>query len=124
MTLSSGQPLRGNPAIVDSTQGRYGARARYSLAEAPGLRVRRLDLDAGQIVPWHHHTHITETFFCMEGPMKVKTRSPDAVHVLGPGETCEVPPGQAHRVSGVADGACRFMSVQGVGTYDFIRVED
>jgi len=101
--------------------GRYPALRRMTIVEVPSLRVRELTLAAGQRVPWHFHTHVTERFFCMEGPMQVLTRDPDRAHVLGPGQVCTVEPGVPHQVSGVEDGACKLMSVQGVGKYDFVR---
>jgi len=101
----------------------YEVEKRVTVAEAPGLRVRELALAQGQCVPWHHHTHITDTFFCMQGPMLVCTRNPHGRHVLHPGETLGVGPGTPHRVTGLDDGACRFMIVQGVGTYDYVPGE-
>ena len=95
-----------------------------TIAEAPGLRVRELALSPGQCVPWHRHSRITDTFFCMEGPMVVATRDPEARHVLQPGGTLAVPPGTPHRVTGLDDGPCRFMVIQGVGQYDYVPVDD
>jgi len=54
--------------------------------------------------------------------MVVETRAPRHVYRLLPGERCAVPPKTAHYVHGEADGACRFLIVQGVGVYDFIAV--
>jgi hypothetical protein len=56
--------------------------------------------------------------------MQVMTRDPDVVQVLDPGEVYAVGPQIAHNVSGIDDGACKFITVQGVGVYDFISVED
>lgn len=108
---------------MSAPEGRYPAKQRETIAETPNLRVRLLALAKGQSVPWHYHNNITDTFFCMEGPMRVTTRNPDAVHVLEPGGTCAVGPGTAHLVTGVA-GPCKFIVVQGVGVYDFVAVED
>ncbi len=105
-------------------EGIYEAKARFTMAEAPGLRVRQLMLSAGQCVPWHYHNEITDTFFCMKGPMCVQTREPEAAHVLQAGETVAIPPGQPHYAAGVDDGACQFMLVQGVGTYDYVSIDD
>ena len=104
-------------------EGDYEAEARFTLAEAPGLRVRQLSLAAGQCVPWHYHSDITDTLFCMRGPLCVRTRNPDAVFVLDPGETVAIPPGRHHTVSGVGDRACQFMAIQGVGNYDYVAVD-
>ena len=107
---------------MGETKGRYPAARRVTIAETPGLRVRELTLAEGQCVPWHYHSNITDTFFCMEGPMQVTTRNPDQAHVLQPGGTFAVAPGVPHLVAGVDDGPCRFIVVQGVGVYDFVPV--
>ena len=75
---------------MSDTSADYPVEARATIAEVPGLRVRRLALGPGQSVPWHHHSNITDTFFCMEGPMQVLTRDPRATHVLDPGASCSV----------------------------------
>lgn len=100
----------------------YTVKNRETWAEAPGLRVRVLTLAAGECVPWHYHTTITDTFVCLEGPMQVETRAPRATRVLKPGETFAVPPKTAHVVTGVDGGPARFMIIQGVGEYDYVPV--
>lgn len=101
----------------------YAIRKRETVAEVPGLRVRKLSLATGQSVPWHTHTTITDTFFCMVGPMVVETDNPRARHILLPGETVAAEPGQPHYVHGVAMGPCKFMIIQGVGKYDYVAAE-
>ena len=54
----------------------------------------------------------------------MQTRGPEASHVLEAGETVAIPPGQHHYAAGVDGGVCQFMLVQGVGTYDYVSVED
>lgn len=90
-----------------------------TLAETPELRMVVLTLAAGQEVPWHWHSNVTDTFFCMAGPMVVETRAPREVFELSSGETCAVPAKRAHRVSGKNGGPCKFGVLQGIGTYDF-----
>jgi quercetin dioxygenase-like cupin family protein len=107
---------------MGETEGVYATRHRETIAEAPNLRVRLLALGEGQCVPWHYHNNITDTFFCMEGPMQVTTRDPEQVHVLAPGEIFAVAPGVAHLVAGVDDRPCKFIVIQGVGVYDFVPV--
>lgn len=109
---------------MQNNAGSYAVAGRETLAEVPGLRVRRLTLDAGQCVPWHYHSEITDTFFCMRGPMCIETREPTALQRLMPGESIAVPPGTPHYVRGEDDKPCQFMIVQGVGTYDFVSVKE
>ena len=109
---------------MSEPHGEYETELRETLAEAPGLRVRRLMLSAGQQVPWHSHSHITDTFICLAGPMRVTTRHPDAVHELGAGEMLTVPPSTPHLVTGIGDGTCSFVIIQGVGEYDYVALDD
>jgi quercetin dioxygenase-like cupin family protein len=102
----------------------YVIEGRELIAESAGLRVQVLTIGAGQCVPWHRHSEITDTFFCLQGPMLIETREPDASHHLTAGDRCSVPPGRAHFVSGEAGGRCRFVIVQGVGVYDYVPVDD
>ena len=86
------------------------------------MRAQVLTLAAGDTVPWHYHSTITDSFVCLDGPMVVETRAPRAVHRLMPGERCEVPPMTAHYVHGENGGPCRFLILQGVGDYDNVAV--
>lgn len=108
--------------MQDRNRGDYQLAGRELVAEGADLRVTVLTLDAGQCVPWHYHTDITDSFVCLSGRVVVETRAPRAIHVLSPGERCAVAPKVAHMVHGEHDGACEFMIVQGVGVYDFMPV--
>lgn len=105
---------------MDDNARSYKIENRELVAESDGLRVQILTIGPDQCVPWHYHSRITDTFFCLDGPMVVKTRSPEAERILQPGDSCAVPPGQPHIVSGRDGGRCRFVIVQGVGVYDFV----
>lgn len=98
----------------------YSIAADEVLAQDTQIKVSILTLSAGQHVPWHHHSNVSDRFFCMEGSMVVETRVPRAIHVLKPGETVIIPPRTAHYVHGQDHGPCKFMIVQGVGTYDYV----
>ena len=100
----------------------YHIEGRQLIAETADLRVQILTLAAGEEIPWHYHTEVTDSFICLEGPMLVETRAPRHDHRLTVGERCEVPANTAHRVSGTGGSACRFVIVQGIGAHDFILV--
>ena len=97
----------------------YVIERREVVAETDTLRVSILTLAEGQEVPWHYHSRVTDTFYCLEGTLSVETRSPKARHLLDVGESCAVAPKTGHRVTGQDGGRARFLIVQGVGTYDF-----
>ena len=89
------------------------------ITEADGMRVQVMTLAAGEEVPWHYHTAVTDVFVGLEGTVVIETRAPRARHELAPGNHCIVPPFTAHRVSGKDGGRCRVTLVQGVGEHDF-----
>lgn len=70
----------------------YQLKDRLLIAETAELRVQILTLGPGEEVPWHDHTNVTDTFVCLEGPMIVSTRGPDAARRLVVGKTYKVPP--------------------------------
>ena len=94
--------------------------ARELIAEVDGLRTSILTIGPGQCDPWHHHSIVTDTFFCIEGPMQIALRNPEEQRVLAPGETTAVQSLRPHRVSGIEGGRCKFLIIQGVGHYDFV----
>lgn len=101
----------------------YDVEDREMVAETPDLRVVILTLGPGHVVPWHFHSNVTDTFFCMEGPMIVTTQGGRNKTELAAGERYAVPSRTAHHVSGKDGGRCKFAIVQGIGTYDFVSVD-
>jgi quercetin dioxygenase-like cupin family protein len=87
--------------------------------ETPDLRVVRLTLAAGECVPWHWHSAITDRFVCLEGGIEIETRAPKALHRLEPGQEAAVAAKVAHIVRNRIDGISRFLVIQGVGAYDY-----
>lgn len=82
---------------MNDSNAAYEIEGRELIADAPGLRVQVLTIGPEQCVPWHHHTEISDTFFCLEGPMIVETREPEAAVRLEVGQRTTVPPGQPRR---------------------------
>ena len=72
--------------MQNRSRGSYPIAGREIVAEGTDLRVSVLTLDAGQCVPWHYHSEITDSFVCLEGPMVVETRAPRHLYRLAPGE--------------------------------------
>jgi quercetin dioxygenase-like cupin family protein len=100
----------------------YTIEDREVVAETPELRVSVLTLGPGQLIPWHCHSRVTDTFFCLEGEIRVETRAPRGAFRLKPGERCAVSAKHAHEVTNAGAGRARFLIVQGIGTYDYIPV--
>ena len=117
----SGHPDRSQEG-VEPPSGAYTVEKREVLAQTPDLRMTILTLAGGQEVPWHCHTHVTDTTFCLEGPMVIETREPEGRVELTAGQTYAIPARRPHRVHGKDNGRCKFAVLQGVGPYDFKRL--
>jgi quercetin dioxygenase-like cupin family protein len=106
-----------------SDQPSYKVEKREVLAQVPDLRMVVLTLAAGQEVPWHFHSNVSDTFFCLEGPMVIETHEPEGAVELTAGQTHAIPAQRAHRVHGKGGGRCKFAILQGIGKYDFRPVD-
>jgi len=90
------------------------------IAQTPELRVTEYVLPPGKIHRWHHHSEVTDRFYCLEGVISVELKTPADRLLLGPGETCTVTPGVVHRAGNATAEQSRYLLVQGIGRYDFV----
>src|SRR6187431_13382 len=54
----------------------YEVERRDRHAERPGFRISELQLSPTQTVPWHFHTNISDTFYVLEGQMRLFLQNP------------------------------------------------
>lgn len=94
-----------------------------TLIETGDVRVRILSLALGEATAWHHHSAVTDRMVCLQGPVAVECRDPEARYELPAGGYCEVAVNRVHRVVNLSAGEARYLLVQGVGRYDFNRVD-
>ena len=105
---------------VKDTTHLYEVERRARHAERPGFRISELQISATQKVPWHYHSHVQDTFFVLEGKLRVFLRDPKEEVRLGPGETYTVKPGRPHLVANAGETSATFLVLQGIGEYDFV----
>lgn len=77
-------------------------------------------LGPSQTVPWHRHTNVQDTFYVIEGSIRLFLREPKQEVRLGPGETYSVPPGRPHLVANGGNTSATFLVLQGIGEYDYV----
>jgi mannose-6-phosphate isomerase-like protein (cupin superfamily) len=106
-------------AIKDSSH-LYEVERRAYHAQRPGFRITELTLGPRQRVPWHYHNRVQDTFYVLEGRLRLFLREPKAEVALGPGETYAVRPGRPHLVHNGGEGSATFLVLQGIGEYDFV----
>ena len=100
----------------------YEVERRVRHAERPGFRITELQISPSQQVPWHYHTNIRDTFYVLEGRIRIFLREPKEEVQLGPGDTFSVDPGRPHLVTNAGDRSATFLTLQGLGEYDFVPV--
>jgi quercetin dioxygenase-like cupin family protein len=65
----------------------YEVERRDRHAERPGFRISELQLSPTQTVPWHYHTKISDTFYVLEGEMRLFLQQPKEEVRLGVGQS-------------------------------------
>ncbi len=106
-------------AVKDSSH-LYEVERRARHAERPGFRISELQLSKTQQVPWHAHTNIQDTFYVLEGRLRLFLRDPKEEVRLAPGETYAVRPSRPHLVTNGGEGSATFLVLQGIGEYDYV----
>jgi len=98
----------------------YEVERRARHAERPGFWITELQISPKQQVPWHYHNNIQDTFYVLEGTLRIFLRDPKEEVRLAPGETYAVRPGRAHLVTNPGTSSATFLVLQGIGEYDFV----
>lgn len=98
----------------------YEVERRAEHAARPGFRIMELQLSPTQKVPWHTHSNISDTFYVLEGQMRLFLQDPKEEVSLKPGEVYAVRPARPHLVTNAGTKSLTFLVLQGVGEYDFV----
>lgn len=98
----------------------YEVERRARHAERPGFRISELQLSPTQTVPWHLHTSISDTFYVLEGRMRLFLQQPKEEVQLAPGDSYVAAAGRPHLVTNGGDTSLTFLILQGVGEYDYV----
>ncbi len=98
----------------------YEVERRARHAERPGFRITELQISPTQAVPWHYHTNVRDTFYVLQGRLRLVLREPKEQVSLEPGETYTVRARRPHLVTNGGDGSAVFLVLQGIGEYDYV----
>ena len=102
---------------------RYEIKAVTAVAAGPGVLVREFTFAPGEATPWHRHSKMTDRCYGLAGCVTLELRDGPSLH-LHPGDACEVPLGQVHRLANHGPDDGRVLLVQSGGRYDFIEAGD
>lgn len=102
----------------------YEVERRAVHAERPGFRISELQISPTQIVPWHCHSNVQDTFYVIEGQIKIFLRDPDEQVLLQPGNTYAVKAQRPHLVRNGGKTSATFLILQGIGEYDYVPLRE
>jgi mannose-6-phosphate isomerase-like protein (cupin superfamily) len=108
-----GQPVKDASHLYEVER-----RARH--AERPGFWITELQISPTQQVPWHYHTNVQDTFYVLEGEVRLFLRDPKEEVRLKPGESYRVRAGRPHLVTNPGTVSATFLVLQGIGEYDYV----
>lgn len=94
------------------------------VVQTADVRVVEYVLEPGERNPWHSHSQVSDRFFCLEGRIGVNNRTLSEEFLLRPGQSCEISPKTVHHVSNAGDGISRYLLVQALGKYDYIKTDE
>jgi len=98
----------------------YEVERRARHAERPGFRISELQISPTQSVPWHSHSAISDTFYVIEGRLRLFLREPVEEVLLDPGDSYRVVPRRPHLVTNGGESSATFLVLQGIGEYDYV----
>lgn len=108
--------------MSETTVEPYRVRSIRVVAKGVDVQVREYTLDPGEVIPWHRHSEVSDYYYGLEGVVVIETRDPQTRHEVGTGQVATVMPPTVHHVSNSGPKTCRFLLIQGVGKYDFVKV--
>src|SRR5438552_2342554 len=86
----------------------YEVERRAEHAARPGFRITELQISPTQKVPWHFHSNVQDTFYVINGQLRLFLREPKEEVRLGPGDTYSVKPRRPHLVTNGGDDSVTF----------------
>jgi quercetin dioxygenase-like cupin family protein len=105
---------------VKDASALYEVERRAYHAAREGFRIAELQISPTQKVPWHYHNNVHDTFYVLEGKIRIFLQNPKEEVQLGRGQTYSVPPKRPHLVTNGGDKSAVFLVLQGLGEYDFV----
>jgi quercetin dioxygenase-like cupin family protein len=92
------------------------------IIKTENVLVRVMELEKDALTEWHYHSEVSDYFVCLNGVVRVESKSPDEAIILYPGQRIEIKPPQVHRVINVHTDKSEYLLIQSVGKYDFNKV--
>lgn len=106
--------------VVKDDRPLYEVERRAEHAARPGFRITELQISKTQKVPWHYHSNVQDTFYVLEGELRIFLQDPKEEVRLKPGQTYTARAQRPHLVTNGGEKSATFLVLQGIGEYDFV----
>jgi mannose-6-phosphate isomerase-like protein (cupin superfamily) len=113
-------PMEKEMEAVKDASALYEVERRAYHAQRPGFRIAELQISPTQKVPWHYHNNVHDTFYVVDGTIRIFLQAPKEEVRLERGQTYSVPPRRPHLVTNAGRTSAVFLVLQGIGEYDFV----
>jgi quercetin dioxygenase-like cupin family protein len=118
-TTMESTPKSAREAVRDASH-LYEVERRVQHAARPGFRIQEIQISKTQKVPWHYHNKVQDTFYVLEGELRIFLQEPKEDVRLKPGETFTAHAGRPHLVTNAGEKSATFLVLQGIGEYDYV----
>jgi len=88
------------------------------------MQARLFTLVPGDKIPWHWHSECADYYFVLEGTLTIMTRKLKREKTVRVGNCYWIAPGTPHLISNRSAADCRFLLLQGIGKFDWIKAEN
>lgn len=112
-------------STTDGTQaGNYRVKNVEPVMVGSDVRVRLFTLAPGDVIPWHRHSETADHYFVLQGELTISMRLPEEIQTLGVGRNYRIVSGRPHIIANRSAGDCQFLLVQGIGAFDWVKVDE
>ena len=108
---------------ANAQQSDYTVKSVETVVDGADVKARIFTLAPGDVIPWHYHSETTDHYFVLSGKLTIERQAPQDRLILTVGERYQITAGNPHRVSNGGPTDCQFLLLQGVGKYDWNKVE-
>jgi quercetin dioxygenase-like cupin family protein len=109
---------------VVASKPNYRVKSIEPIMTGSDVQARLFTLASGDTIPWHFHRVAADHYFILEGSLTIETRDPEEARTIGVGSDYRIVPGTAHLIANRSTADCRFLLLQGVGKYDWVKLGD
>jgi quercetin dioxygenase-like cupin family protein len=111
-------------SMSDANTASYQVKNIEPVMAGSDVRARLFTLAPRDVIPWHYHREAADHYFILQGELTISTRLPEETQTVRAGRHYRIAPGRPHLIANRSTADCRFLLLQGVGTFDWVKADD